>query len=299
MARSHLVAVLQALLVTFLWSTSWVFIKIGLADIPALTFAGLRYFLAFGLLLVMGFRTQSFKALRQLSRRSWGELALLGLVMYTLTQGLQFLALAYLPAQATSLLISFTPVIVALFGSVFLAERASAAQWFGVGIYLVGAALFLLPLDTAATPLMGLIIALATTLANACASLLGRLINRRAQISPLLVTVITMGIGSSALLLTGLLTQGMPFLGWQSWLIVIWLAVVNTAFAFTLWNLTLRSLSAVESSTINNTMLIQIAFLAWIFLGETLNMKELLGLALAALGVAAVQLVKVLPYAKR
>ena len=35
-------AVLQALFVTFLWSTSWVFIKFGLVDIPALTFAGLR-----------------------------------------------------------------------------------------------------------------------------------------------------------------------------------------------------------------------------------------------------------------
>jgi len=40
-------AVLQALFVTFLWSTSWVLIKIGLEQIPALTFAGLRYSLAF------------------------------------------------------------------------------------------------------------------------------------------------------------------------------------------------------------------------------------------------------------
>ena len=38
MSRSyslHTWAVLQALFVTFLWSTSWVFIKFGLADIPA------------------------------------------------------------------------------------------------------------------------------------------------------------------------------------------------------------------------------------------------------------------------
>jgi hypothetical protein len=42
----HPAHVLQALLVTFLWSTSWVLIKIGLVDIPALTFAGLRYALA-------------------------------------------------------------------------------------------------------------------------------------------------------------------------------------------------------------------------------------------------------------
>ena len=40
-----------------------------------------------------------------------------------------------------------------------------------------------------------------------------------------------------------------------------WLALVNSAFAFTLWNRTLRTLSATESSVINNTMLIQIAIL--------------------------------------
>ena len=44
---SHTSAVLQALFVTFLWSTSWVLIRIGLEDIPALTFAGLRYTIAF------------------------------------------------------------------------------------------------------------------------------------------------------------------------------------------------------------------------------------------------------------
>jgi drug/metabolite transporter (DMT)-like permease len=43
-------AILQALFVTFLWSTSWVLVKIGLEDIPAVTFAGLRYFLAIPLL---------------------------------------------------------------------------------------------------------------------------------------------------------------------------------------------------------------------------------------------------------
>ena len=44
----HLQAVLTALFVTFLWSTSWVLIKLGLrASLPAVTFAGLRYGLAF------------------------------------------------------------------------------------------------------------------------------------------------------------------------------------------------------------------------------------------------------------
>jgi hypothetical protein len=49
-------------------------------------------------------------------------------------------------------------------------------------------------------------------------------------------------------------------------------------------------LSAVESSTINNTMLIQIAALAWIFLGESITGQELIGLALALGGVLLVQI---------
>jgi len=56
---------------------------------------------------------------------------------------------------------------------------------------------------------------------------------------------------------------------------------VNTAFAFTLWNHTLRTLAAVESSIINSTMLIQIAALAWLFLGEPLTRQKIVGIALA------------------
>lgn len=46
MPSAHGRAVLLALAVTVLWSTSWVLIKIALPSIPALTFAGLRYALA-------------------------------------------------------------------------------------------------------------------------------------------------------------------------------------------------------------------------------------------------------------
>ena len=40
---SHVRAVLQALFITCLWSTWWVIINLSLKDIPALTFAGLRF----------------------------------------------------------------------------------------------------------------------------------------------------------------------------------------------------------------------------------------------------------------
>ena len=45
-----------------------------------------------------------------------------------------------------------------------------------------------------------------------------------------------------------------------------------------------------ESSIINGTMLIQIAVLAWIFLGETITVQEGIGMMTAAVGALLVQL---------
>ena len=83
----------------------------------------------------------------------------------------------------------------------------------------------------------------------------------------------------------GLIVQGLPPLSPSTWAVVLWLAVVNTALAFFLWNKTLQVLTAVEATIINSTMLIQIAVLAWLFLGEALNVINVIGLALAAIGV--------------
>jgi len=98
-----------------------------------------------------------------------------------------------------------------------------------------------------------------------------------------------MGIGAICMLAVGLGSQGLPAISLKGWGIIVWLAVVNTSFAFTLWNHTLRVLSATESSIINNTMLIQIAVLAWVFLGEPLGTVEILGLLAVAFGTAVVQ----------
>ncbi|MFQ5436604.1 MAG: EamA family transporter, partial [Anaerolineae bacterium] len=92
----HVTAVLQALLVTFLWSTSWVLIKIGLADMPPVTFAGMRFFLAFLVLLPFYRRSEQATPLRALSVADWRDLLGLGLLYYAITQGSMFVALVYL-----------------------------------------------------------------------------------------------------------------------------------------------------------------------------------------------------------
>ena len=281
-------AVFLALLVTFLWSTSWVFIKIALVEIPPLTFAGLRYMVAFVLLLPGLWKHRM--EIRELSLKEWRNLAILGIVFYSFTQGGQFLTLNYLQAVTFSLLLNFTTVFVAIIGIIVLKEMPSYLQWGGIVIFLVGVLVYFMPASIAEGSGLGLLLAAITVSTNAVASLLGRSVNREHTVSPIVVTGISMGIGAILLFSTGLTIQGLPVISIRGWLIVAVLAVVNTAFAFTLWNKSLQHLSAVESSILNNTMLVQIALLAWLFLGEQITGREVIGLILAMVGIVMAQI---------
>lgn len=290
--QSHLVPVLQALFVTFLWSTSWILIKFGLDEIPALTFAGLRYTLAFLVLVpVVALRPEHRAAVLTLGAVRWRQLIVLGLLFYTVTQGAMFVALAHLPATPVSLILSFSPAAVALLAIPMLREYPTRLQWAGVVMFLIGVMAYFYPFEVPMQGL-GLAAALLGLVTNVISSVMGRAVNRKRDLHPLVVTVVSMGSGSIALLIVGLVIQGLPRLEWQSWGIIVYLAVVNTALAFTLWNHTLQRLTAMESSIINNTMLLQIVVLAWIFLGEPLGWKAVLGIGLAAVGALLVQLKK-------
>ena len=289
---SHRTVALQALFVTFLWSTSYVLVKIGLREIPALTFAGIRYGLAFFVLLILATRGGYIRGLRGAPRHTWFRLITLGLMFYTLTQGGNFLALKYLPTVTVNLMFSLTSIFVALMGIPTLQERPTALQWAGILIALLGAVVYFYPVSFPAGQIIGITAAVVGLLANSASSILGREINRQRDLEPIQVTLVSMGVGAFVLLTIGIRFQGLPQLTLTNWAIIAWLAVVNTAFAFTLWNHTLRTLSAMESSIINNTMLIQIPVLAIIFLGEGISLKGIIGLVFAGLGTMIVQLAR-------
>lgn len=287
---NHLISILKALLVTFLWSTSFIIIKLGLYEIPPLTFAGLRYSLAFLLFLPFVFIKKKYLSeIKGLSPAQWKKLIFLGIVFYTFTQGAQFLGLSLLPSVIVSLILNFTPIVVAVAGIFLLKESPSAIQWIGVALFLIGVLTYFLPISLLENEILGMAVMCFGVLANAGSAVLGRNINRTKNISPFVVTFISMGVGAVILLLTGLFLNDFPFISAKNWIYLIWLAGVNTAFAFTLWNVTLRTLTAMESSIINGTMLVQIAVLAWIFLDERITVYEGIGMFIAAIGAVLVQ----------
>ena len=291
--HSHLKVILLALLVTFLWSTSFILINWGLAEIPPLTYAGLRYSLAFLCLVPIAFTKKNKEAVKSLRRKDLLKLILYGLLFIAFTQGTMFWGLMLLPAVTVSLWLNFTPLIVAVMAIFFLREFPTILQWGGALLFIAGILTYFFPVSLNESQGLGLLIMTIGVLSNSSSSVLGRDINRSGKFNPIVVTVISMGFGSVVLLATGIIVQGLPPISTQNLIYLLWLAVINTALAFTIWNYTLRTLTAMESSIINGTMLMQIAILAWIFLSEGISLQEIIGMSIAAVGAVLVQLKKI------
>lgn len=228
--------------------------------------------------------------IKNINGKEWIKLTALGLIFYTITQGTQFIGLSLLPAVTVSLILNFTPIIVAVMGIFLLSEKPSALQWLGALLFIAGILTYFYPVDLSEGKFLGISIMLIGVLANAGSSILGRSLNKNGKLSALTVTVISMGIGSIIILIVGLTVQGLLAISFTNILFLLWLAVINTSLAFTLWNLSLQKLTAMESSIINGTMLIQIAVLAWIFIGESISLQEGIGMLIAAIGAVIVQL---------
>ncbi len=257
-------ALALAIGVTLLWSSSWVMLRWAIDDhgMTPLLGAGLRYLLACLVLVgVMAITPADRRGMRGLGRRDLGILVVLGLLFYAVTQGAQVVAIASQPAATTSLVLSFTPLLVALASQALLGERPAGTQVAGAAVIGLGA--------------------------NVASSILGRGVNRALRLTARAVTTVSMAVGALTLVLVGWLTEGPPRLDAVGWGLVAWMAVFNTALAFTWWNESLRHLSATESSAVNNLMLLEIAALAWLLLGEAPGVVQWVGMALVTLGVLA------------
>jgi drug/metabolite transporter (DMT)-like permease len=278
-------ASLLAVFVTILWASSWVLIRIGLdtTELDPIGFAGLRYSVAAAVLWVVILRRPGPTGMRSLDGGRMTELVVLGLVFYAITQGAQFVAIANQPAATTSLVLSFTPPLTAVVAAVVLGERLAPIQFIGMFAVAGGAALYFT--GSLGATLIGMAAALICLAANTASAVLGRRVNRREGADPLMVTTASMSVGAVALLVVGALVEGFDRPSGTSIAVIVWLAVVNTAWAFVLWNKSLAHLPAASSAVINNLMLVEIAVLAWIFLGETPSVAQLIAIAVVTIGV--------------
>lgn len=289
MSKTRLVPLAEALLVTFLWSTSYILIEIGLEEIDPLTFAAYRYTLA-SVVLIVPILCRKGKYLVDLDLRHISVFLLLGFTGYFVAQGLQFFGLYYLQPVTVTFILNLTPVFVLILSALFLKEMPSSVQLVGIALTLSGVLVFFYEGLLAFEEVVGIVLTLVSGIGWATYMIISRYYLRGRKENVVTLTAFSMTFGASILLGTAFFAGSITAVSANGWVNIIWLSVVNTALAFVLWNHALKTLRVYEQSILQNTMLIQITLLAFVFLQEPLHQQEILGMAMVFIGVLIVQL---------
>lgn len=242
--------------------------------------------------MAIGTHQTTRSSLKGRKKKWWISLFVYGAIYIAGTQGTQFLALNYLPAITFNLLLNMTPILVLILAIPWLKETPSPIEFIFVLISIIGVLIYFYPLDFVGVSILGMIIGIASLIFNSISSILGRAINRMKDAPALIVTGVSMFVGSCLLLLFGFATEQYTPLSLTSWCYILWLAIINTALAFTIWNKAMQDLRAIDTTLINTTMMPQIVLLSIIFLDEFPDLVDWIGLFLLAIGITAVQVLQ-------
>ncbi|KVZ28990.1 multidrug DMT transporter permease [Burkholderia multivorans] len=125
-----------------LWSSGFVFLKLGLRDADPLTFLALRYACVVALL------AGPFLWLRPAlprTRRAWLNLIVVGLLLQAGYFSFTYLSLKLgMSAGAVALVTSQQPIVVGLLAPALAGERVGALRWAGLALGAAGAVLVIL-----------------------------------------------------------------------------------------------------------------------------------------------------------
>ncbi len=287
-------AVIIGVVVTFLWATSVVLIRIGVSDedTEPIGFAGTRFALAAMLLLPLALPGIRAAPTWRGSRRWLSGVAVYGLLLFGAAQVGFYVALGELEASTVGLFMGLAPVVTAVVALRNRRERASRLQAGGMVVLIAGMVVYFGLEAPSSDATAGLLAAASIPIVVGGAAVLGRrvAVESTSYGGPASMTAIAMLVGAAMTLLLALLIEGIPSFDATTWLLIVWLAVINTALTYTLWAQSQRSLRAVESSVLGDLTVVQVALLGWVVLGEGLHLAQIVGIVLVLAGVVVVQI---------
>src|SRR5436190_1744545 len=257
-----------------IWGSTWLFIKLGLADLPPLTFAGIRFLFAslilLGLILARGVRWP-----RQ--RRDWLVIAVVGFLQFSLNYGLVFWGEQRISSGLAAVLQSTFPAFGLVIAHFYLPdEPITAKKVVGVMLGFTGVAIvFSHELSIAGqSALLG---SIALVLSAFCGSYGNVLVKAYGtQIDPFVLAAGQMFCGFPPLLALGIVTEGNPFrLHWTGTAILAlaYLVVVGSVLAFTLFYWLVRHMDVLNTMLISLVTPVVALVLGMIVLHEQLNWR--------------------------
>jgi len=276
-----------------IWGSTWLFIKLGLADLPPFTFAGIRFVLASLILALMIF-ARGVRWPR--TRFDWVLIAVSGALQFALNYGLVFWGEQHISSGLAAVLQSTFPVFGFLIAHMYLPyERMTTARLIGVLLGFSGVVvIFSDQLSIAGRmALLGSVALVASAFFGSYSNVLVKAYGQK--IDPQVLAAGQMICGFPPLLILGLLTEGNPFrFHWTLMAVVslAYLVIVGSVVAFALYYWLVRHMD------VTNTMLIALVtpvvavVLGMIVLHEKLNWRLFAGGACIIAGIGLIILQK-------
>lgn len=276
-----------------IWGSTWLFIKLGLADLPPLTFAGIRFLFASSILILL-ILARGVRWPRK--RGEWIVIAIVGLLQFSLNYGLVFWGEQRIPSGLAAVLQSTFPAFGLVIAHFYLpAERLTGKKVIGVLLGFAGVAVIFSDQLTLAGKgaLLGSIALVLSAFFGSYGNVLVKAYGT--QIDPFVLAAGQMVCGFPPLLGLGIATEGNPFrFHWTrlAFLSLAYLVIVGSVIAFTLFYWLVRHMD------VTNTMLIALVtpvvavVLGMIVLHEKLNWRLFAGAACIISGIAFIVLRK-------
>ncbi len=267
-------ALLSVLAAVVLWSTSYVVTKVGVSDIPPLTYGAIRFSFAVVLAAVLA----PFIRLEPVPVRDLLRLALGGLLGITTYFALQNLGVQRTSASEATLLVASFPAITMLLEVIFRKAQVSLIRFAGVGIAFAGVYLIMGQTSSAAGPrrLEGDVMLLATGLVWALYNFATQNVVQRYSMFTVIFWQTT--IGAAAFLPLALLEAG----AWQTptpaaLLGALYLGAFCSVAAFMLYGYGLRGLDPGSAVSMTNLVPIFGLVLAVVGLHEEVSLMQVVG----------------------
>ena len=283
--RSQRGAYVALAILTAIWGTNWIGMKLALARAHPVVFNIERTWVAIAVLFaVLLFRR------RRLLPESWAAVAVTGFFQTTINMGSTTMALADGGAGRTAVLVFTMPFWTLLLAWPVLGERVRGIQWIAIAFALVGLTLVVEPWHWQGE-LKPKMWAVLSGFGWAAGTIAMKYFQRARGFDMLNFVAWQMLIGILPLCLLPLALP-LPDAQWSATyvLLLLWTGALASAFGFVLWIGVLRFLTA-GTASLNMLAIPVIALLSsmWIF-GERLSPGEWVGIGCIGAGLALISL---------
>lgn len=278
------------MLLSLIWGGAFFLIALGLRSFPPITLAFLRMALAVPpMLIALAYLGQKLPT----DRRSWQQLFVLGALNAAFPFMLFFWGQSHISTGLGSILNATTPLWGVVLAHLFTRhEKATPSRIAGV---LLGLAGIVVMVGTGAlkgmtSDVLAQVACLFATVLYAVAAIYGRTLSQ-STMTPIVVA--TGQVFTAAILILPFMLffdhpWTLPFARWDAWVGAIGLAIPSTAFAYFLYFRLIDRAGASNAMLVAFIQPVVAIILGVLALGESFAAKEMIGAALIALGLVAI-----------